>query len=129
MLSGWNEDDSSGGRSYVWSAGLQSVLRLPLPKHGDIRMDFEASPFVFPRGPEQRVAIVLNGTVIEEVPLRPGLNRYSVILPQKALLDPPNTLWFRYAYARVPQEVLPHSADTRALGVAWYSIDFSERKP
>jgi hypothetical protein len=92
-------------------------------------MDFEANPFTFPQGPRQHVTIVLNGTVIAEVPLRPGLSRYSVILPQKALLARPNTLTLRHAYARVPQDVLPGSADSRELAVAWYSMDFTARKP
>src|SRR3989475_9403915 len=125
MQSGWSQDETLGGQSYVWSDGLQSVLRVPLPKHGDLRMDFEANPFVFPNSPQQRVAIVLNGTTIEEVPLRSGLHQYSVILPQKALLDSPNTLQFHYAYARVPQEVLANSADVRRLAVAWNSITFA----
>jgi hypothetical protein len=68
---------------------------------------------------------VLNGTVVEEVPLRPGLHQYSVVLPRITLRDSPNMLEFRYAYARMPQEVQPDSPDRRTLAVAWYSIDLA----
>jgi hypothetical protein len=126
MQSGWQD---AGARSHVWSDSLRSVLTVPLPKRGDIQMGFEASPFVFPNSPQQRVSIVLNGTVIEEVPLRPGVHRYSVILPDEALLDSQDTLEFRYAYARAPWDVLPNSPDVRVLAVAWSSIDFEELDP
>lgn len=129
MQSGWHENEAAGGASYAWSDGMQSVLTLPLPTGGDIRMDFEVLPFVFPGSPRQRVSIVLNGRVIKEVSLRPGLQKYSVILPGEALLDSRHTLEFRYAYARAPRDVIPNAQDLRTLAVAWYSVDFSAVNP
>ena len=124
MRSGWDRDEGAAGASYVWSDRMRSVLTVPLPTGTDIRMAFEVSPFVFLRSPRQRVMIVLNGTVIEEVWLRPGLERYSAILPVEGLVDATDVLEFHYAYAREPREVMPNAQDERALGVAWYSIDF-----
>ncbi|MBI4342462.1 MAG: hypothetical protein HY599_03735 [Candidatus Omnitrophica bacterium] len=134
MHSGWQVDETAGGASYAWSDGMRSVLTIPLPTGTDIRMDFEALPFAFSRSPQQRVSVILNGTVIEEVPLRPGLQKYSVILPADVVLGAPDTLEFRYAYARAPQDVLRLSSDSRMLAVAWYSVDFfrigtDERQP
>ncbi len=129
MRSGWDRDEAAGGETLVWSDGVRSVLTVPLPTGGDIRMDFEALPFVFRRSPRQRVTIVLNGTVIEELELRPRLQRYSVILPAEALRESLDILEFRYAYARAPQEVLRNSLDVRRLAVAWYSIDFAALNP
>lgn len=129
MRRGWYEDEAAGGETFAWSDGVQSVLTVPLPTAGDIRMDFEVLPFVFRRSPQQRVTIVLNGTVIEELELRPGLQRYSVILPAAALRESLDTLEFRYAYARAPQEVLRNSLDVRLLAVAWYSIEFAVLNP
>ena len=108
---------------------MRSVLTVPLPTGTDIRMAFEVSPFVFRRSPRQRVLIVLNGTVIEEVWLRRGLERYSVILPAEGLVDATDVLEFRYAYAREPRDVMPNAQDERALAVAWYSIDFMAQNP
>ena len=122
MRSGWYQDEST----HVWSEGLQSVLKILLPTSRDIKMDFECHPFQYPDNPQQRVSIVLNGTVIEEIPLRSNQHQYSVILPKKALLASLNTVELRYAYARQPQKVLPDSKDNRLLAVAWYSIDFVE---
>ena len=126
MQAGWHRGEGEG-RTYAWSDGARSVLTVPLPRGGDIRMDFEALPFEFPRSPDQRVTIVLNGTVLEERPLRSGLQKYSVILPAAALSEPLSTLEFRYAWARKPQEV-GGSADVRTLAVAWFSIDFASRE-
>ena len=60
---------------------------------------------------------------------RPGLAKYSVILPAKALADGLDTIELRYAWARTPREVISKSADVRQLAAAWYSIDFAARSP
>jgi hypothetical protein len=129
MHEGWNKDESDGRMKWAWSDGLRSVLMVPLTARGDVQLDFEAFPLEFPGSPQQRITIVLNGTVIGEQPLHPGRHRYSVTLPGGALRDSTNTLEFRYAYARVPQDVLAGSPDTRLLGVAWLAMDFTERAP
>jgi hypothetical protein len=129
LQSGWGKDESSGGRSYVWSIALQSVLMIPLPRKRNIQMAFEVLPFVFPSSPPQVVSIILNGIVVQEVALRPELAKYSVVFPAKALVNGLDTLEFRYAYARSPRAVLSTSGDDRPLAVAWYSIDFAVEEP
>lgn len=125
MRAGWQRDEGLGGETFAWSDGDRSMLTIPLPPGRDIRMHFGALPFAFPQSPAQRVTVVLNGTVVEGVPLQPGLHRYSVNLPAAALHQLLDTLEFRYAYARVPRNVLPNSADKRELAVAWHSITFA----
>jgi hypothetical protein len=51
------------------------------------------------------------------------------MLPAGALSGSLDTIEFRYAYARMPREVLRESPDTRLLAVAWYSIDFTAVAP
>ena len=99
-------------------------MEVPLPKHSNIRMNLDCQPLLFPDNPQQSVSIFLNGKPIEKIPLRSNRHRYLVILPKKELLNSPNTVEFRYTYARAPQDVLPNSQDTRLLAVAWHSIDF-----
>jgi len=127
--SGWYDAEAAGGATFAWSEGEQSMLTVPLPSGRNIRLDFEALPFVFPRSPPQVVTIELNGTVIERVRVRPGRQKYSVVLPARALRASVDTLEFDYAYARSPREVLENSVDVRTLAVAWYSLEFSEWKP
>jgi peptidoglycan/LPS O-acetylase OafA/YrhL len=136
MASGWYDPEAAGGGIFAWSAGDRSVVTVPLPSGGDIRLDFEALPFVFPRSPQQVVTIALNGSVVEEVRLGPGKQRYSVVLPSRALHTSLDTLDFHYAYVRSPHEVLRSflglvrtSRDSRTLAVAWYSLDFSKPTP
>ena len=126
MRNGWHQDESAEGETYVWSDGMRSVLEIPLPKGGNIQMNLEGHPFLFPDHPQQRVSIFLNGTIVEELSLRSNRHKYSVILPQEKLLHSLNTVELRYAYSRRPQDVLPNSPDDRLLAVAWYSIDFAE---
>jgi hypothetical protein len=125
MLSGWSRHESG----VSWSEGPRSVLRVPLPEGTDLRMDIEARPFVFPDAPQQHVWVVLNGTNVAYLPLRPGMHEYSVVLPAELIVGSPSTLEFRYAYARAPADVLPDSPDTQELAVAWRSLDFAEVEP
>jgi hypothetical protein len=129
MGTGWQRSEVSDGETFVWSNGDRSVLAIRLPTGGDIRMDFDALPFVFPGSPPQRVTIVLNGRAVEKVQLQPGLQRYSVHLPAAALRESLDTLEFRYAYARVARDVLPNSRDERDLAVAWHSLSFAPLAP
>ena len=125
MRSGWYQDESGAGETYAWSGGSGSVLELPLPTGTDIRMTFDCKPYRFPDNPQQIVSVVLNGTVFQRVPLRPDRQRYDVVLPKAAARSGVNTLEFRYAYARQPKDVEANSQDTRALAVAWYSIELT----
>jgi hypothetical protein len=129
---GWHGDEESNGTSFAWSDGTRSTLVIPLPSGTDIRMDFKVSPFIFRRilgNSRQSVSVRLNGITIGDVPLRPGMQTYSVVLPANALRDGLDTLEFRYAYARVPKDVDQNAQDRRALAVAWYSIDFTRTSP
>jgi hypothetical protein len=129
MGTGWHWDEADGGHTYVWSDRSRSTLAIPLPAHGDVRMDFEVLPFAYRGSPPQHVTLVVNDRVIADVQLRSGLRRYGVTLPAAALAEPLDTLEFRYTWARAPREVLRNSADTRVLAVAWYTITFTPVRP
>ena len=124
LRTGWNQNESAGRETWVWSQGPSSVIELPLPTGRDLLMVLDCQPFTFTGSPRQTVAIVLNGMSIATVALRPGRQTYSVALPGAAL-RPSNTIEFHYAYARRPQEVDRQSGDTRSLAVLWRSIDLT----
>jgi hypothetical protein len=124
---GWQEGETSGGRSFSWSEGNRSVLNIPLPTGADIRMDFQALPFTYSGSPQQHVTVVLNGAVVQDVPIADGLQQYSVTLPAAQLQRGLQTLELRYGYARAPRDV-SGSQDERVLAVAWYGIDFAPAK-
>ena len=123
MRSGWQRGEST----HVWSDGPKSVLLAPIGNGADIEMVLECLPFVDPDQPAQRISISINGRDIEEISLHPGRGTYSVTLPRGLLRRRRNLVGFRYAYARVPRDVLPDSEDRRELAVAWYSIRFAEQ--
>jgi hypothetical protein len=125
MQGGWSVDERGGDETYVWSDGPVSQLALMLSSGDDLRMDFTCQPYIYPGHPVQTVTIMLNGTRVEKVTLKPGRHPYSVVLPKGAIRSSPNTLEFVYGYAERPQVVEKPSADTRQLGVAWHSIDLN----
>jgi hypothetical protein len=120
-VSGWQEAETAGGRSFAWSDGDRSVLSIPLPTGADIQLDFEVLPFTFRGSPRQQVTVVLNGAVVKVVPLADGLQQHSVTLPAARLHPGLQTLELRYAYARAPRDV-SNSGDARVLAVAWFGI-------
>ena len=120
---GWQQPESEGG--HLWSAGLQSVLDVPLPKGGDVRMDFQCRPFVYPGSVRQTLSIRLNGQAIQQLTLDPDRSKYSVTLPVSAFREWPDAIEIDYAYAQRPMDVIAGSTDTRSLAVVWYSIDFT----
>ena len=124
LRTGWNQDESRGGQSFVWSSGNQSELTVPLPADDDIRLAFECAPFIFPGSPQQSVSISLNGTSIGEVVLQSGDAVYSTTLPSRLLVNGDNTLELRYRYSRRPDEAIPGSTDTRSLAVRWLRMSF-----
>lgn len=126
MLSGWYRNRHATAGDGCWSHGLQSELLLPLPTEGDVRMEFRCQPLAFVNAPPQSVSLSVNGEAISTIPLRPGLQTYSLTLPRDALRDDQNHFVFRYAYARRPSEVLPESQDERLLSVCWYSLTFAQ---
>jgi hypothetical protein len=126
MESGWQNPELEG-RPHVWSDGTESVLAMPLPTGGDVRLDFEVLPFMFPRNPRQRITVVLNGVELEEIALRNEVGKYSVTLPAAQLRPGLDLITFRYAYARSPKDVLSGSPDVRLLAVAWYGMSFTAK--
>ena len=124
--SGWYEDEKMGEEALRWSEGQRSVLEVPLPAGQDIRMEFDCQPFVYPGCDQQRVSVLLNGVLIDELVLAPSRQTYSVVLPGNPTRPSLNTLELRYAYAHQPRKVLRNTSDKRLLAVAWYSIEFAE---
>ena len=119
LLDGWYSAETAGGRTFAWSRGDRSAVRLGLRPMGDVRLTFEAMPLKLPRSPTQRVSVSVNGREVTTQPLREGLHRYAIVLPAEAFGEPPQLVEFRYAYARAPR-----SSDARRLAVAWYSLGF-----
>ena len=124
MRNGWHRVESSSDQSWVWSDGTSSVLDVRLPTDGDVVLHLDCGPFSYPGVPEQRVAVVVNDTVVEEVVLSSGRDTYAVTLPASSLVEGLNRVEFRYAYAVIPRDVLGGAQDNRRIGVVWYGINF-----
>lgn len=134
MLRGWYPGERQGGASFAWSDGTRSVLRLPLAADRDLELSFVALPFSFRHGvlrwrSRQQVSVVVNGKLVHQVRMKEGMNRYSVVIPATDLVAGEDVIEFRYAYARMPKNVIPGSGDMRQLAVAWYAINLAPVPP
>ncbi len=104
------------------------MLNFPLPPGRDVRTVIDDEPFLFPSSPTQRISVVLNGAVVDELVLTPARQQYSLVLPAANRREGGDVLEFPLAYARRPQEVKAEP-DTRTFAVSWFGIDFTEVAP
>jgi MoaA/NifB/PqqE/SkfB family radical SAM enzyme len=126
MRRGWYPDEAVGSETLRWSRGAESTVEIDLPPGRDIRMELDCEPFNFPGCDEQRVSVLLNGALIEELALAPSRRTYSVVLPRERTRAWLNTLELRYAHVYRPRSVMQNTSDTRKLAMACYSIEFAE---
>lgn len=101
-------------------------MRAPIGNEVAVKVTPECLPFPDPDASAQRIAILVNGTELNEITLQPGVNSHSVVIPREMLRYRRNHIGFRYAHTIRPVDVVRDSTDERELAVAWYSIRFEE---
>jgi len=122
---GWAQDETDGGRTFVWSDGPESELEFFLAAPRDVPLTLRGSPYSSPGSPEQEVALVLNGEAVDRIVLSPDHEEARVLLPRRALREGENHLTLRYAWTLSPwEESGGENGDRRRLGVAWDLLRF-----
>lgn len=119
LLRGWSHDEEwSAGETWVWATSTLAELELVLsPEEAETARILEARcvPFENSGSPQQRVAISLNGRVIENFSLPGGASTPRLTLPPDVLRPGRNLLRFEFRYA----EPLPESPHDRRHAVAF----------
>jgi choline-sulfatase len=124
---GWSQDETDGGRTFVWSDGPESELELFLAAPRDVPLALRGASYPAPPGaPAQEVTLVLNGETVGRVTATPGGEETRAVLPERHLRAGENRLVLRYAWTRSPwEESGGQSDDRRRLAVAWDLLRFA----
>jgi hypothetical protein len=130
LLTGWSADERWGDavQTMQWSNDRESSAMLFLPDAVDRVLEVRLRPLTYAGSPPQRVTVSVNGTPRTTFTLAPEWEVYRIVLPAAAFRGGLNTLTFTYAYAVAPARVLPGSADTRILGVAFDYLALTPRR-
>ncbi|MCC6168277.1 MAG: hypothetical protein IT329_13705 [Caldilineaceae bacterium] len=120
---GWDaaETDAPYDTSAIWATGASSRVFVPLRQvdpAATYQVSIRVHPFAYPNGPQQRVALVVNGTAFAEQPLSAPWQEATWLdvrwdVPGSLLVDGLNRLELRWAQQAVPRAVL---GGTRAIG-------------
>lgn len=120
LRSGWHENENTRQGTFVWSKGESSVLEFFLAAPRDLRAEIRCIPYRSPDGSPQVVSVEANGRKIADLELRPGLQDYSIELPEEALTAGMNLLSFRYRHVSQPRR----ENGRRRLAVKWDVLRF-----
>jgi hypothetical protein len=115
LLTGWAGTEPWG----QWSNDRESSIYLHLEDLADRVLQMRLQPMAYPGSTRQTVAVHVNGTPHGRLTLEPEWAQYELALPASLFRPGLNEVTFRYGYAIAPTKVIPGSADTRTLAVAF----------
>jgi choline-sulfatase len=125
LREGWGQDETDGGRTFVWSDGPESKLELFLAVPRDVPLTLRGTPYSAPGAPAQEVTLLLNGETVGRFTASPTGEEARVVLPESELRAGMNSLTLRYAWTRSPwEESGGKDEDRRHLAVAWDLLRF-----
>ena len=125
LREGWGQDETDGGRTFVWSDGPESKLEIFLAVPRDVPLTLRGTPYLAPGAPPQEVTLLLNGETVGRFTASPGGEEARVVLPESELRAGMNRLTLRYAWTRSPwEESGGTDQDHRRLAVAWDLLRF-----
>ena len=123
LVRGFSAPEQGNQFSFRWSVGDEAYLVAPLREAVDYGLELHVAPFR-PRNVEtdpQFIDVWINDTMVESLPLRPGIRVYRVAVPATAIRRGFNEVRFRYGWVASPQS-LGLSADRRQLAVRFDRI-------
>jgi hypothetical protein len=125
LLDGWWPPEHSGNVTFAWADGTASRLWMFFPQRQDVVLELELSPFIFPGCPQQGLKVYVNERFLGEIEVEAaGWWSYALRVPHTYLTAGRNAFRFVYDYTASPAKVVPGSADTRQLAVAFDYIAF-----
>ena len=119
LLSGWDDDERWGETTVQWSIDGESSMYLYLETPTDRVLEMRLLPLTYESAPAQVVSVYVNGTLQDRLTLEPRWAQYQVRVPAGVLRTGLNRVTFTYGRAVEPAKVIPGSADSRKLAVAF----------
>ena len=116
----WDVDEADlAGASAVWMTGRQTELFLPVqpPPDQNFRLTLRVTPYSYPGGPAQTLAVDWNGYSLGQHALSPGWQEITFEAPAAAVRRGPNTVSLRSGWTQAPRDAQPETALIGATGV------------
>jgi hypothetical protein len=107
-------DDEKGDRTFTWVDGREATVLVPRRSRGDARIEIVCEPNLPGPGATQSMSVMLNGALLDTVPLREGWQTVAIDAPSRAWLYGVNELTLSFSSAISPLEA-GVGADTRKL--------------
>ncbi len=123
LVRGFGEPEQNRQSSFRWSVGDEAYLVAPLRDAVDYVLELRVAPFR-PRDVETRAQLIdvwINDTMVESLPLNPGIREYRIDVPAAAIRRGFNEVRFRYEWVASPRS-LGVSNDPRELAVRFERI-------
>ena len=117
----WGADEADlAGASAVWMTGRETELFAPVqPQPGQsLRLTLRVTPYSFPGGPTQTLAVAWNGRPLGQRTLAPGWQEITFEAPAGAARSGPNTVSLTAGWAQAPRDAQPETAAIGSTGVA-----------
>lgn len=119
---GWDESETDNpyDTSAIWATAHESRLFLPLRQIDaatSYAIRIRVHPFAYPAGPQQRVALAVNGVALGEHLLSDGWQEVTWVAPGHLLIDSLNRLQLAWGYAVAPRQAIPGNRPIGNTGV------------
>ena len=123
LVRGFGRPEQSSQFSFRWSLGDEAYLVAPLRDAVDYVLELRVAP-LRPRDVDtdpQLIDVWINDTMVESLPLNPGIREYRIDVSADAIRRGLNEVRFRYGWVASPQS-LGVSNDPRELAVRFDRI-------
>ena len=131
FISGWSPPEpgvrSNGG--FSWAISERAVVETELIDTGIRELSIRCRPFSWEEGPDQRLAVAVNGRDLGEVVLGTDFADYTFVLPADTLILGRNRVEMRFAWTERPADRVPGSTDQRKLAAVFHWLRFGTAVP
>lgn len=130
LLDGWGdpETDDVTGEDIRWATARRAEVAIWLLPGPDDFLTIRAWPFHWEGAPEQKVSVLINGTLAGTLTLQPGRRTYSLALPVERIIPGRNTLTFEFSRLETPNAIETGGKDQRLLAAAFAWLEVSQRR-
>ncbi|MCP3964273.1 MAG: hypothetical protein GY719_41115 [bacterium] len=130
LLEGWGADEIDGldATTFAWGLGVSSLVEFTVLEPRNLKVVGRCRAFRWQDAQRQTVTVEVNGRRIRDLRLEGKMTEIRFTLPAEDLARGRNRLRFLYSYHGSPSRVIPGSADSRQLAVAWDFLRFGTER-
>jgi len=119
LISGWDRPEPLGDSEWmVWAVSETASVEFVLLDASFDRLDIRGRAFSWKGGPDQGVAVVINGHEVGRTNLKSSMSNHSVRVPPGVLGPGINRVDLVFDWTAKPSDHLPRNTDQRNLAAA-----------